>query len=249
MKKVTYDRFPYVTAIASCLIPTVFTVIGSVVSQILEADEWETYAIMAAVVFISVLLAVSLIFKKRADFGLRKPEHIEKKTALLCLPLLLIEVLPVIICGFRPELYLRDFAILLLFTVFVGLNEEIWFRGIALKAVSAKGSRHAIVVTAIIFGASHAVNLFGGADFYMTLLQILFAFCVGIVLAAICVTTKSLLIPIVWHLMHNFISISTNTIGVFGDNSELFIILVQLVLLIISAVGLWRVIPETRERI
>jgi len=229
----------------SGLICTIFTAIGAA-AQILEVDEWKTYIIIAAALFVSVSLVTALIFKTHAEFGLRKPEHIEVRTALFCLPLLIMEVLPIMICGFRTEMRLAEYSALALFTIFVSLNEEIWFRGIALKAMSVKGSRRAIIATSVIFGALHSASLLGNADAAIggaglasTLLQIVFAFGTGIALASILVLTKSLLIPIVWHMAHDFVAISTNTRGLFGDSSEVITTALQVVLLITSVAGLW----------
>ncbi len=101
--------------------------------------------------------------------------------------------------------------ILLLFVMAVGLCEEFIFRGLIFKYLSAKGLKTAIIGSSILFGIGHFANVFSGADLLMTLLQITFAFLFGLVCAEIVAKTKSIMFPIIWHAMHDFIAFLTDS--------------------------------------
>jgi len=101
--------------------------------------------------------------------------------------------------------------ILLLFVIAVGLCEEFILRGLIFKYLSAKGLKTAIIGSSILFGVGHLANLATGADLLMTILQITFAFLFGLVCAEIVAKTKSIVFPIVWHAMHDFIAFLTDS--------------------------------------
>ncbi|TQR32295.1 CPBP family intramembrane metalloprotease [Lysinibacillus sphaericus] len=99
--------------------------------------------------------------------------------------------------------------ILLLFVIAVGLCEEFIFRGLIFKYLSAKGLKTAIIGSSILFGIGHLAHLGAGQDFLLTLLQVAFAFLFGLVCAEIVAKTKSIIFPIVWHAIHDFIGFLT----------------------------------------
>ncbi|MGE7911127.1 CPBP family intramembrane glutamic endopeptidase [Lysinibacillus xylanilyticus] len=101
--------------------------------------------------------------------------------------------------------------ILLLFVIAVGLCEEFIFRGLIFKYLSAKGLKVAILGSSFLFGIGHLANILSGADLLMTLLQITYAFLFGLVCAEIVAKTKSIIFPIVWHAMHDFIAFLTDS--------------------------------------
>ena len=94
----------------------------------------------------------------------------------------------------------------LLFAVAVGLNEELWFRGLVLQALRTRGAGAAVVGSAVLFAVVHAAGMLGGADPVLTAFQIAFALVFGLVTALLVLRTGSLWPGIVWHIVHNTIS-------------------------------------------
>jgi membrane protease YdiL (CAAX protease family) len=85
-----------------------------------------------------------------------------------------------------------------------GIWEEIAFRGVILNLQLRKFSKiTTVIANGVIFGIFHLVNLVYGADLYNTLLQVIYASCLGIGLAYLYVNTRNLLPCILIHYLLN----------------------------------------------
>ena len=212
MKQPFSKRHPLGAAIGVAIICVAFTVLGSALAQILALPDTTGYLLIAA--FLLVSSAIGLLLMKRspdtlAQYGFRAQPFAGAAGVWFYLPLLLIEILPLAIYGIEPGHNAAHYGTMLLFTAAVGLNEETYFRGLVLRFLQNKSTRWAIWGSSIIFGVLHSANLLGGKDLLYTVLQILFAFLVGLVLAELLVHTGRLWVLIVWHAAHDFISYST----------------------------------------
>ena len=101
--------------------------------------------------------------------------------------------------GFNP-------VFVALFTsAFVGFAEELAFRGYLYRALELKlGEGKAILISSVVFGLFHLINL-THAPVQDVLLQVLYAFCIGMVFAVVRAKTKSLFWPIIAHAALNFV--------------------------------------------
>ncbi|MGE7998606.1 CPBP family intramembrane glutamic endopeptidase [Lysinibacillus sp. NPDC093190] len=136
--------------------------------------------------------------------------------------------------------------ILLLFVIAVGFCEELIFRGLVFKYLSAKGLKVAIIGSSILFSIGHLANLFSGQDFLMTLLQVTYAFLFGLVCAEIVAKTKSIIFLIVWHAMHDFIAFLTDSEpNVLSVSIYVFHCLVLMGL----AIYFWRALFTKKDRV
>lgn len=119
----------------------------------------------------------------------------------------------------------------------VGVNEEVWFRGIALAVLRPHGARVAIVGTSLLFGILHLANLLAGESLAVAGLQLAFALLFGVVAAELAVRTGSLWPAIVWHAAWDFLNFaggnSTSPLALSGIG-------VCCVLLLVYALMLWR---------
>lgn len=131
---------------------------------------------------------------------------------LLYAPLLV--VLAILFIG-NDGLNLTSIPNLLLMLVMqifvVGLIEEIMFRGIMLKALESKGTTVAVLVSSVLFGITHALQLIGGQSLEDTILQIVYAFVLGAVLALLVLHKHTLMATIVFHGVHNFLNLMAKT--------------------------------------
>ncbi|MFX1594261.1 MAG: CPBP family intramembrane glutamic endopeptidase, partial [Promethearchaeota archaeon] len=85
-----------------------------------------------------------------------------------------------------------------------GIWEEVTFRGIILNHQLRKSSQTtSIILNGVFFGLFHLGNLLYGVDLYNTIMQVIYASCIGITLAYIYVKTKSLLPCILGHYFFN----------------------------------------------
>lgn len=241
MKQSFVQKQPYVAAVLTGVLCTFMTGLGMAVSQIAGLEGDAIYA--GATVSLLVSVIIGLIIMKRTGFTLAGFGFTGNKKGTTnkigwYIPLVVIEILPVAFYGFDSSITGVQLVILACFTIAVGFNEEIYFRGLILKFLEQKGSKRAIIVSSVIFGVLHLINALNGKNTLYLILQMLFAFLVGFVLAEIVTITKSLWVPIIWHASHDFIS------GVTGDSLDvkaLILLGIQVAILIVYTVYMWKI--------
>jgi membrane protease YdiL (CAAX protease family) len=69
-----------------------------------------------------------------------------------------------------------------------------------------KSEKKAIIVSSVLFGICHLMNVLGGASLIQTSVQICFAFAYGVAVALIFIISKSILPCILLHAFHDFCS-------------------------------------------
>jgi uncharacterized protein len=245
MNKTFSQKHPYQASVLVTLLCVFLTAIGAAIPEVLELSKDISLIIMTTSVAVSA--AVGLIIMKVSRFsfyqyGFRSFEKSSIRKVWWLIPLLLVEVVQIIAYGFKTEVTLLQYIILVLFVLVVGINEEIYFRGIILKFIGSKGVKKAIFWSAFIFGIGHLSIAFSDANIVYVLLTILFAFFVGFVLAEIVSITKSLWLAIMWHAANNYISEITRDSF---DLKAIMVLGVQLLILIIYALRIWAV--STKE--
>ena len=94
----------------------------------------------------------------------------------------------------------------LFFTLSIGMAEELYFRGILCNIWLKKGPVRAMVVSSVLFGVCHLLNIAGGSGLAVTLLQICFAILYGLVFALIFIRSGSLIPCVLLHALHDLCS-------------------------------------------
>lgn len=90
-------------------------------------------------------------------------------------------------------------------SIFVGIMEELIFRSFLCRSIEQRSDQNkAIIISSVIFGCFHLVNI-GNYPLIYVLLQVLYAFAMGIVFAVIFYKTKSLLPCIIVHSIVDFL--------------------------------------------
>ncbi len=140
--------------------------------------------------------------------GLDKPRVTKLSEYLWFAPLIIVEVIPLFI-GIREGLSSTAIIIYLFFTAAVGFTEELYFRGIIWTALQEKSLKFAVLMSSFLFSVGHFLNLLAGASMKNTILQVIFAFLFALVAVGISYATGSIAIPILWHTIHNFVSLIT----------------------------------------
>ena len=101
---------------------------------------------------------------------------------------------------------LRYLAEALAIMLMVGFVEEAVFRGLMLNALRTRGLWKAAIITALLFGTTHALNGLAGKSVVEDVLQICYAVAIGFAFAAL-VLRKGILWPLVLaHWLINFIA-------------------------------------------
>jgi uncharacterized protein len=110
--------------------------------------------------------------------------------------------------------------VLLVISLLVGFVEEAFYRGLILRALLPKGIWPAVIISALLFGFSHAINLFSGENWQYVLLQITYATMIyGFASAALVIYTKTIIPLVVIHFLIDFGSFwqangTTHTTGI-----------------------------------
>lgn len=240
MKETFRKKHPYLFSILVGLLCTFFTALGMAIPQIMGFEIYSIYLSAVVGLVVSAIIGILIMFKtkiKLSSYGFRTSEKSSTRIVWWYLPLIVMELIPLVMYGFSGKISAYQYLIIALFTIAVGVNEEIYFRGLILRILSEKGKKHAIIGSAIIFGILHLSNAFNGKNILYLILQMFFAFFVGFVLAEIVSITKSLWIVIIWHASHDFISMTTE--GEL-DTKALIILAIQVILLMIYAFGIWK---------
>lgn len=240
MKKSFSKKHPYISVFLIGLLCTFMTALGTAVPQILRLDINEQIVVTTLFLLISIAIGFLIMRKSGAGisyYGFRRSKKGTYNKVWWYIPLLAVEILPIVMAGFSTEITVPQYIILLIFTVAVGFNEEIYFRGLALKAMEEKGIKKAIIWTSIVFGVLHLANAFNGKSVLYLVLQMFFAFLVGFVLSEIVSISKSLWVVIIWHAAHDYISSIT---GDALDRTALIILAIQVGILLVYAIGIWK---------
>ena len=158
---------------------------------------------------INTLFSISLIIlifklKRTVYYGLTKVTNI--KQYLYFIPLILIITVN-LWNGININHSKSEIIFYILNMINVGFIEEIIFRGFLIKMMAKDNIKSAIIVSSITFGIGHIINLFYGANFISTLMQICSAISIGYLFAIIFYKSKSLIPCIITHSLINSLSI------------------------------------------
>lgn len=118
----------------------------------------------------------------------------------------------------------------------VGLFEEMVFRGFILVILLQRfqktktGIFQAIMVSSAIFGSMHLLNIFTGASFGPTILQVGYSFLTGLMWSVVFVATRNLWTTIGLHAIYNFLGLIFFELGTIQGKNDIITILVTVVL-------------------
>ncbi|MFT9817408.1 lysostaphin resistance A-like protein [Lysinibacillus sp. NPDC056185] len=202
---------PILLSILFTLLAIVFPFIAGVIIAVKNISSLSSITLIQFIAFAVGVLVTLWIMKKSKfsfqDFGFRKFK------AEAWIAVIVVSELVAFLNGITDKdgFSMQYVFTLLLLVIAVGFCEELIFRGLIFKYLSAKGLKIAILVSSFLFGIGHIANLFSGHDFLLTLIQIFFAFLFGLVCAEIVAKTKSIMFPIVWHATHDFIAFLTDS--------------------------------------
>ena len=233
------------TAMATLLLLLFFFAQGAIV-VITGIEGIPSALIRGAVIWglVIITLANSIIrYKGISKLGFRSAEKGAAKRMLYFSPLLLIALSP-----FTAGININGGAALILANLFltlgIGMAEEIFFRGIIFGLWLEHGVGKAMIISSVLFGFSHLLNIAGGAELGETVLQICFALVYGMVFALIFAESGSLLPCVLLHALHDFCSFIS---GEASAQFEIFLGAVQFIVLLVYFLYLFRITARKRE--
>jgi membrane protease YdiL (CAAX protease family) len=193
---------------------------------------------------ISIMIGIIIVKKFKwnlYDTGIRGIQKNTLKNVFYLIPFFIIVMLS-LLTGFRDNEtnvgILNILLLLIIHYIVVSLHEEFYFRGILLSLFKDNINK-AILISSFIFGAGHFVNIVTAffddlilSEFLLsTLIQVIFAFIIGIVYAGTVLITKSIIPAILFHTIWNFIATITN--------GSTIISVIQTILLMIYGIVMW----------
>jgi membrane protease YdiL (CAAX protease family) len=247
MKQSFVEKHPYIGAFLIGVLCVFMTSLGMAISQIMGIDVYPTYMVATIFLILSVVMGIFIMIKSKStlpEYGVRFTKEKSGRQVWWYVPLIIMEIVPLAVYGFNSKITVTQSIILVIFTIAVGFNEEIYFRGLVFRFLMQKGRKKAIIASSIIFGVLHLINALNGKDIIYVVLQMFFAFLVGFVLAEIVSITESLWLVIIWHTAHDFISFTTEEAL---DRTALIILAIQVVILLIYAIGIWKRSIKTEQ--
>lgn len=164
-------------------------------------------------VFATMLYLVALyIFLKKQNklsvYGLCLPKYWRKNDIGWLMPLLAFPFANIYLQ--RDQTILQNSWIIFILTLFTVFLEELLFRGYLLTYILGKcgivNKWIAMIVSSILFGMFHIVNLFQGADLLYTIIQMLCACGIGLCLCVLVLKYKSILPGTIIHYLINITS-------------------------------------------
>lgn len=161
------------------------------------------------------LIAVMLAFVRRNNlleyYGIRAPGATARQM-LFYIPLAIVATVNIWF-GVAFNLGFTAGLVYFLAMIATGVAEELIFRGLLFRAMSRKNVRSAIILTSVLFGAGHIVNLINGsgATLLENLCQVAYAIAIGFLLVAALIRSKSLIPCMITHAAFNALSVFANT--------------------------------------
>jgi uncharacterized protein len=170
----------------------------------ISLDELVSHTVVFSLVLAPLfLLAVIAYFGWRRGLGLKSPEP-PKSWALVWFPsiIILLFLTGAALLGPPPKSVI---FYVLINTLFVGISEELMFRGVLFHgAISRFSVWHTVLITSILFGAIHSLNGFLTGDYGAALIQAGAAGMSGFWFAALRLQTNSLYPGMIMHWLWDF---------------------------------------------
>ena len=234
MMAVNTIKRPLIKAIFFTLIPLIFATIAGTIISIMELDNNISIVVQSICFFISILTGIiilKILHFRFNEIGIRNIQKEGLKNVFYFILLILVEMLP-FFNGLNEQNNFIKVILLIIFTIIVGINEELYFRGIIMGLFKNKNIK-AIIISSILFGVGHIANAFSNQNYLYIILQVIFAFIIRIVFAEIVIITESIILPMIFHTIHDFIAMITND-NVIGKS--LMILIIQIIVLLIFCI-------------
>lgn len=186
-------------------------------------------------------LIIKILPLNLQQVGFKKIPYKASKKTLYFLPLIIVVLLNPIGTGIESLSLVRIFVILL-FSAVVGLNEELYFRGIILSLFQDHFKK-GIFVSALCFSLGHLINFLSYPDMMFVLLQVVFALAIGMAFAEIAIISKSLWPVTLLHASIDFTGLLSENMEM--DTRAIVVSVVQILILVGYSIILWKKIPKS----
>lgn len=189
-----------------CLVVLLFPITSGTLSTIFSLDTVETLFLQGTFMVMSLIPPAILIFSGKwnwKDIEIAQFDLQSCKKVLYFIPLIVIFI-PVAVKGFYIKSAGYVLGSLFLY-LFVGITEEIYFRGIIPKYLKKEFSiKGTVLLSIVIFGIGHISTAFTGSNVFEISLTVLNAFIFGWLAMEITIISSNIIPAILLHFFFDF---------------------------------------------
>jgi membrane protease YdiL (CAAX protease family) len=236
-----HKRYPWIVSFASALlfliVALVGTPIGNQIERLARLPVNSGILIQQALLVIFSALVV-MVFGGWREAGFDKPVRL--RAFLYAVPPLIGPIFLLFYSGIA-DVDPVQILMLVVFTAMIGFAEEALCRGMMLQAFLPRGVMQAAIVSSLIFGSMHLVQIFYGMNIGMALLYVVYAGLLGFGFAAPYIRSGGAIWPvIIVHALFDFLGKLGHGWGAQAQPTSTFEVLVRLALaVLVGLYGFW----------
>jgi len=236
-----HKRHPWIVSFASALLFLAVALVGTPIGNWIEISAHlptnSGILIQQLLLVIVSAMAVTL-FGGWREAGFQKP--IQFKAFLYACPPLIGPIFLLFYSGIAATEPIQ-IIMLIVFTSMIGFAEEALCRGLMVQAFLSRGILPAAIISSIIFGSMHLVNIFYGMSIGMALLYVVYAALIGFGFAAPYLRSGGAIWPlIIVHALYDFLGKLGHGWGAQAQPTSSFEVVVRLVLAVLVGIyGFW----------
>ena len=241
MSKISFfDKYPIMSSVLATFLFLLVISVGGIVSGVTEISS-DTTLIIAFSILAVILFTYINKMNRWSYYGFGSINKMDNATKRLFIPLFIFAFLPLIV-GFSADLKLPEIIYIIVFMAIVSFAEETMFRGVILRLLQKKSNMHAIWGSSLLFSIPHILNTLNGKGSVEAIVQTLFAFFIGLVLAMLMIKTNNIFPLITYHFINN--TVSSVTRSDVNPSFELYFTLIIFALSIVYAMYLFSLIKR-----
>ena len=210
----------WITILKILAIFFLFEVFTQVFGKVINRSLWQSirygkYAIYFVSEISVLILAIILLFIRKKWYIFKEKNTSLGKSLVIGGPIFVLSILFFVANSLGVITDLNNFNLanlisLVIFTVAVGLFEEVFFRGILQNELiekhgdTRKGVILSITIASIVFGSAHITNVLYGQDLFTTIMQVFQTIAIGLVLGSTYYITKNIWAVVILHGFYDF---------------------------------------------
>lgn len=198
------ERHPYMSSIF-ITISLLFVLFVSGMISVLGNLDYKTTFFFGFLISSIVLILIINKNNRWKYYGFFPISQLKKKEKIIFIPLFILGFMP-LLAGIRPDLTFQDIIYLLIYMAVVAFVEEVIFRGVIVKTLFKTGYMKAIIGSSFLFSLSHILNTLQTNNLKMIIVQILYAFIIGMILSVLVIRTNNIIFPIIFHYINNIMT-------------------------------------------
>ena len=193
------SKQPYLFTALIVLAMTVIYIASGAAVTILKLPTFDLYIIAnVSLAILGIVLLTRLQLWREVGF---RPLTVPSDLRLYWLPLF-----PALInLSFGiAQISILQIAMFFVVAGLIGFVEEVFFCGLILRAIAPLGLWRAAIISSVIFGVAHSLNILSGSNPISTLLQIGYALAIGFAFAAVTLRTGVIWPLVIIHALIDF---------------------------------------------